>query len=230
MKLHQNESKTTESIKEASAICSHVTLDAKALSFATIKGAKVAYAQTVKEAKTTQTCTIWEDEATCSTAIRDAKTWRASQVELLHRQHGKVMQDLEEQVSQEEGRSQTDFLSACQAALDASPEELKGVLVASYHVLLGQAPTSQPFTLSPRTSPAEEQSAPAAPPTPVPKQSPGPKRWHPSPDLVESMPLGRTTSKTTSEGPPAPNGERSHLGPRCSSQAVWKHSAGTLTW
>ena len=77
------------------------------------------------------------------------------------------------------------------------------MLVASYHVLLGQAPTSHPFTLSQRTSPAEEQSAPAAPPVLVPKQSLRPKRWHPSPDPVESMHLGRTMSKTTSEGSPS---------------------------
>ena len=76
------------------------------------------------------------------------------------------------------------------------------MLVASYHVLLGQAPTSHPFTLSQRTSPAEEQSAPAASPTPVPKQSPMPKRWHPPPDPVDSMPLGGTTSKATLEEPP----------------------------
>ena len=40
MELHQNESKTTKSIKEARAICSHVTLDTRALCFATIKEAK----------------------------------------------------------------------------------------------------------------------------------------------------------------------------------------------
>ena len=85
MELHQNESKTTKSIKEARAICSHVTLDAKALCFAS-----------TKEAKTTQACTI--QEAAHSIAIRDAETQRASQAKLLHRQHGKVMQDLEEQV------------------------------------------------------------------------------------------------------------------------------------
>ena len=49
----------------------------------------------------------------------------------------------------------------------------------------------------------EEQSAPAAPPVPVPKQSPRPKRWHHSPDPVETMPLDGTSSKTTSEGPPS---------------------------
>ena len=107
------------------------------------------------------------------------------------------------QAIQEEGRSQADFLSACQAALYASPAELRGILVASYHVLLGQTPTLYPFALSQRTSPVEEQSAPAAPPVPVPKQSPRPKRWHPSSDPVESMPLGRTMSKTMLEGPPS---------------------------
>ena len=192
MELHWNESKTTKSTKEARAICSHVTLDAKALCFATIK-----------EAKTTLACTIWEAKAACSMAIRDAKTQRASQAKLLHRQHGKVMQDLEEQVIREEGRCQTDFLSACQSNLHASPAELKGMLVASYQILLGQASTSHPFTISQRTSPVEEQPAPAAPPVPVPKQSPRPKRQHPSPDPVDTMPLGGTMSKTTSEEPPS---------------------------
>ena len=88
MEPHQNESKTTKSIKEARAICSHVTLDAKELCFTAIK-----------EAKTTWACTIWEAKAATSMAIRDAETWRASQAELLHRKHGKVIQDLEEQVT-----------------------------------------------------------------------------------------------------------------------------------
>ena len=87
-----------------------------------------------------------------------------------------IMQDLEEQVIREESRCQSDFLSACQAALHASPAELKGMLVASYQILLGQAPMSHPFTLLQRTSQEEEQPAPTAPPTPVPKQSPRPKK------------------------------------------------------
>ena len=136
-------------------------------------------------------------------AIRDAETKRASQAESLHRQHAKTIQDLEKQVIQEECRSQTDFLSACQAALHASPVELKGMLVASYHILMGQAPMSHPFTLSQGASPAEQPSTPAEPPVPVPEQSPRPKRWHPFPDPVDSMPLGRTMSKATSEGPPS---------------------------
>ena len=201
MELHRNKSMTAESIKEARAFYSHVTLDAEALCFATVKGAKITYIQTVKEAKTTHACTICKAEAACSVAIRDAKTQGASEAESLHRQHSKAIQDLEEQVIQEEGRSQTDFLSTCQAALHASPVELKDMLVASYYIWLGQAPTSHQFTLSQGTSPAEQQSASAAPPVPVPKQSPRPKRQHLSPDPVDSMPLGGTMSKATSEGP-----------------------------
>ena len=179
-------------IKEAKAICSHVTLDAKALCLVI-----------VKEAKMTWACTTQEAEAACSTAIRHAKIWRASQAELLQREHSKIMWDLKVQVIWKEGRSQADFLSPFQAALYTSPVELKGMLVASYHVLLGQTPLSHPFALSQRTSLVEEQSTSAAPPLPVSKQSPRPKRWHPSPDPVESTPLGKTMSMMTLEGPPS---------------------------
>ena len=80
------------------------------------------------------------------------------------------------------------------------------MLVASYHVLLGQTPPFHPFVLSQRTSPMEEKPTSATPPVPVPKQSPRPKRRHPSPDPVVSMPLGGTTSKMTLEGPPSSKG------------------------
>ena len=156
----------------------------------------------VKEAKMTQAHTIREAKAACSMAIREVEAWRASQAKLLQREHGKIMQDLEIQVIQEESRSQADFLSACQAALNASQAELKSALAASYHILLGQTPPSPPFVLLQRASPIEEQPASAAPPTPVPKQSPRPKGQHPSPDPVQRMPLGRTTLKVTLGGPP----------------------------
>ena len=99
----QNESQVTESVREAKAICSKVTLDAQALCFATVKEAKAICSHVtldtkatcsqvtldakaiclvmVKEAKMTQTCTIQEAEAACSTAIRDVEVWRASQAE-----------------------------------------------------------------------------------------------------------------------------------------------------
>ena len=50
----------------------------------------------------------------------------------------------------------------------------------------------------------EEQPTTAAPPTLVAKQSHRPKRWYPSLDPVESMPVGGTTQKATPGGPPSP--------------------------
>ena len=162
MELQQNDSEMAESIKDTRTICAHTTLDAKALCSAT-----------VKEAKTTCTCTIQDAEALCSAAIRDEETQGASQAGSLQWRHTKTIQHLEEQATQEKGKSQIDFLCACQAALQASPVELRGALVASYHILMGQAPTSHPFTLSQGASHIEQLSASVAPSS-VPKCSLGP--------------------------------------------------------
>ena len=132
--------------------------------------------ESIKEARPVCTNTVWEAKTTCSVAIREAETQGSSQAESLHRQHAKTIKHLEEQVIQEEGKSQIDFLSACQAALHTSPVELRGALVASYHILIGHAPTSHPFTLSQGASLAKQPSASAAPPVPVPEHSPRPKR------------------------------------------------------
>ena len=75
----------------------------------------------VKKAKTTRGHMVQEAEATCSKAISKVKAQRVLQAESLQREHGSIMQDLEEQVIQEESRSQADFLSACQVALYNSP-------------------------------------------------------------------------------------------------------------
>ena len=159
MELHQNDSETVESIKEARAICTHASLDAEAFCSATVKEAKAICAHT-----------IWEAEALCSAAIRDAEAQGTSQADSLHQRHAKTIQHLEEQVIQEVGKSQIDFLSACQGALQASPIELRGTLVASYHILMGQAQTSHPFILSQGTSHIEQLSAPVAPSSHEPKR------------------------------------------------------------
>ena len=98
MELHQNESQATESIKEAKAVCSWVTLDTKtACSWVTLD-AKTACSAAVKEAKTTQDHIIQEAKAACFTTIRDVEAERASQAESLQREHGNIMWDLEVQV------------------------------------------------------------------------------------------------------------------------------------
>ena len=59
----QNEFEATKSIKEARAVCSWVTLDAKALCFATIKEAKAICSHVTLDAK-----------AQCFTTVKEAKT------------------------------------------------------------------------------------------------------------------------------------------------------------
>ena len=201
-----------EFIKEAKATCSQANLDAQALCFMTVKEAKaVCFRATLeamvirlemgKEAKKTCAHSIQENEVACSMAIRDTKAHKASQAKLLQKEHGNIMWDLGRQVIQEEVTSEANFLSTCQAALCASPIVLKNTMATSYHILLGQTPPSPPFILLQRTSPVEEQPAPAASPASVPKWSPQPKRWCPCPEPVVNMPLGGTTSKVTPVGP-----------------------------
>ena len=61
---------------------------------------------------------------------------------MLHREHVKQMHQLEEQALHEENTSHHDFLSTCQAALCYAPQQLKDNLSTSYHILLGQLPSS----------------------------------------------------------------------------------------
>ena len=177
--LHWNESQAAKSIKQAKAVCSQVTLDAQTTcSWLTLEAktscswvileTKTTCSMVVKKAKTTRGCIIQEAETTCSKAISEVKAQRASQAESFQREHGNIMQKLEEQVIQEEGRSQANFLSACQITLYTSPSELKSSLATSYHILLGQTPPLPPLAPSQRTSPVEEQSTSTAPPTPAP--------------------------------------------------------------
>ena len=204
MMLHQNESKVAAMIKEARVICSQTTLDIWTACSQSLLEAKTGYLAAVKEAKTTRGCLVQEAEATCSKAICEAKAWKISQAAMLHKEHGKYMQDLVEQAIIEESRSHNDFLSTCQVVLYSSPPSLKGTLAASYHILLGQIPLLPLLILPQRASPMEEQPTTAGSPTLVPKQSPRPKRWHPLPDPMESIPIGGATPKATSGGPSSP--------------------------
>ena len=81
--------------------------------------------------------------------------------------------------------------------------ELCGTLVASYHVLMGQALMFHQFSLLQGASSSEQVSAPVASSPPAPECSPRPKQLHPSPDLVDVSPPSGTTSKSTPEGPPS---------------------------
>ena len=165
MSLHRNNSEMTESVKEAKAICAHSTQEAETIC-----------STTIKEAKATCACSIQEAKTLCSNTVREAEARGASQVDSLHQAHTKSIQHLEEQAIQEESKSQLNFLFTCQAATQATPVELCSMLVASYHILMGQAPTSHPLNLSQGASSTEQVSAPVASSPPAPEHSPRPKQ------------------------------------------------------
>ena len=172
--LHQNDSKTTESIKEAKTLCTH---------------------------------SIQEAETHCSTAIREAEAWGASQAGSLQQSHTKTIQHLEEAIK-EESKGQLNFLSICQATLQASPPKFHGMLVASYHILLGHVLTSHLLSISQGASPSQQGSIPGASSPPAPEHSPRPQQWCHSPDPMDVFPPSGTTSKATPKGPLVQSSER----------------------
>ena len=177
--LHQSESHETTLVAEAKAACSQVTLDAWIICSWSVMEAKTHYLVLVKEAKTIRGSSIQRAEATCSKAISEAADQRISQAVMFHREHGKYMQDLEEQALGDESRSCHDLLSSCQVTLSHNPPLLRGAMTTSYYILFGEAPLPPPHVLPWKDSPMEEQPLTTAPPTPMSKQSPRPKRWHP---------------------------------------------------
>ena len=102
-------------------------------------------------------------------------------------------------------QEQLNFLSACQAALQATSPESCGVLMASYHLLLRHVLMSNLFTIPPGASPSPQGSIPGVPSPSAPTASgslPRPKWQHHLPDPVGSFPTSETTSRATPEGPP----------------------------
>ena len=112
------------------------------------------------------------------------------------------MHELEERALDAENKSRQDFLFACQAILCHALQPLKENLYTSYHILLGQLPSSLqsiPFTKTPQT---EEQPSATTSSRPEPtKQSPQPQRWHSLPDPQEDMSIDKTSPTALQEGP-----------------------------
>ena len=86
----------------------------------------------------------------------------ASQASSIQQSHAKGIQHLEEEAIEEESKGQLNFLSICQAALEASPLESCGMLLASYQVLLGYTPMSHLFSIPQGVSPSQQGLTPRA--------------------------------------------------------------------
>ena len=125
---------------------------------------------------------LQKSEIAYSKAIGEDAALRSSQSAALHREHMRLMQELEQQALVEESKSCHNFLSTCQAALHHTPQPLRENLATSYHVLLGWSPLSPPSAQPIKVPLVEEQPPMATPPIPMPKWSPRLKRQLPSPE------------------------------------------------
>ena len=99
--------------------------------------AKHSYRAAIQEAKMIWGNRLQELEVAYSQALGENAAVRSFWSETLHREHVRLMQELEEQAIREESKSHHNFLSACQAVLLHALQSLKENLTTSYHILLG---------------------------------------------------------------------------------------------
>ena len=135
--LHQNEVEEAMSIERAKVVHSREVLDAKVDCAKAVLEAKCNYRVAIHVAKTIRGNWLQESEIAYSMALGKAVAMRSSQSVTLHREHIRLMQELEEQAIREESKNHHNFLSACQAILHHALQPLKENLTTSYHVLLG---------------------------------------------------------------------------------------------
>ena len=204
LQLHQSEVNEVASVEKAKVIHSQEVLDTKVGCARSVLEAKCNYWVAVQEAKMIRGNLLQKSEIADSKAIGKAMALRSSQSMALHREHMRLMQELEEQALREESKSHHDFLSTCQATLHHTLQPLRENLATSYDVLLGWSLPLPPSVLPTRTPLVEEQPPTVAPPTPTPKWSPRPKRWLPSPEPQWSTSMDMTASKAMQEGPSSP--------------------------
>ena len=169
LQLCQSEVNEAASVKKAKVIHSWEVLDAKVGCTRSVLEAKCNYRVAVQEAKMIRGNLLQKSEIAYSKAISKAVALRSSQSMALHREHMRLMQELEEQALREESKSHHNFLSACQAALHHTLQPLRENLATSYHIILGQSPPTLPSVLPARTPLVEDQPPAVAPPTPMPK-------------------------------------------------------------
>ena len=191
--------------------------------------AKLNYRMTIHEAKMIRGNLLQESEIVYSKALGKAVAMKSSKSVTLHREHVRIMQELEEQAIREESKSHHDFLSAYQAILCHAPQPLKENLTTSYHVLLGWSPPSPPSAPPARAPLVGEQPSLAASPRPAPKQSSWLKWWHPLLEPQGNMSIDETSLKPCRRDHPTPRDERLLFGSPHSNPVMQRPSAETLT-
>ena len=99
---------------------------------------KCNYRAAIQEAKTIRGNQLKKYKITYSKALGEAVAVRSSQSTVLHREHIRLMQKLEEQAIREESKSHHDFLSVCQAILCQCPNGPMAKKVASFTRATGE--------------------------------------------------------------------------------------------
>ena len=135
--LHHHEAEEATANEKAKIIHSRRTLDAKVGCTKVVMEAKYNYRVAVQEAKMIRSNQLQESQIAYLKALGENAAVRSTQSMRLHREHVKLMHELEEQAIREKSKSCHDFLSTCQAILLHALQPLKGNLSTSYHVLLG---------------------------------------------------------------------------------------------
>ena len=123
---HQNETKTSEAIKEIEACSTTALGDAKATYVVVIREEGAAHAASAREAEVIHT-----------TAVRKAEIASVVQTSKLQQAYQETIQTLEDEAIEEEKCACQSFLQACEVALQACPNKSLGVLMYPIHLLTG---------------------------------------------------------------------------------------------
>ena len=105
-----------------------------------IDEAEAQYATCIKEAKANCVSITAEVKNHSSMVIRKVESLGTKQAHSFQQSHAEGMQCLETEAIREDGKDHLSFLAACGVALWASHPKDCGVLVAPFHLLLGNAP------------------------------------------------------------------------------------------
>ena len=138
----QQEAKEAAANERAKIVHSRKDLNAKVKCTKAVMKAKYDYRLAIQEARTIRCSKLQESETAYSEALRENTAVRSTQCTMLCREHMRHMHELEEQALDAENKSCQGFLFACQAILCHSLQPLKENLYTSYHILLGQLPSS----------------------------------------------------------------------------------------
>ena len=153
MALCQIESETTKAIKGVRGLCAHTIWDMETCQTALISKAEVWHAACIKEIEDDCTLASAEAENYCSTAIREAKSSGTSKAHSIQQSHAKVIQCLEVEAIEEEGKDHLAFLATCSTALRASPPKAHGIMVTPLPPTTRKCSYIYPAEYSPRGIP-----------------------------------------------------------------------------